>query len=77
LQVSLKIAWKNSQNSFDSKTRTDLRALFTHFKKKKKPLAILVFLLQDAKSDKDKNAISNQSAAPQAEGAKDATIPNP
>nr|XP_016938785.1 DNA-binding protein K10 [Drosophila suzukii] len=32
---------------------------------------------KDAKSDKDKNAISNQSAAPQAEGAKDATIPNP
>ncbi|EDV45598.1 DNA-binding protein K10 [Drosophila erecta] len=32
---------------------------------------------KDAKSDKDKNAISNQSAAPKAGSAKDATIPNP
>ncbi|KMZ07827.1 DNA-binding protein K10 [Drosophila simulans] len=32
---------------------------------------------KDAKSDKDKNAISSQSAAPKAGSAKDATIPNP
>jgi len=60
---------------FENENRPE-SSIYT-LKKKKKPLAILVFLLQDAKSDKDKNAISNQSAAPQAEGAKDATIPNP